>query len=94
MTVENCIKLLSLYKERMTNPSGAESTEEQMIKVQSKKAYENMKNHILTARKFVGHPILDELREKPKEEVVETPKPKTQKAKKEDTKSNDKKSKR
>lgn len=49
MTVENCLKLLAIYKEKKMT-----------------KAYENMKQHILSTRKFKGHPILEELTEKPK----------------------------
>lgn len=29
-------------------------------------AYDNMKNHILSSKKFRGHPILEELNPKPK----------------------------
>ena len=65
MTVENCIRLLKVYEERVKNPKGADSTEKAYAKRNSEKAYANMKQHILKSRKFVGHPILFQLGYKP-----------------------------
>lgn len=57
MTIDNCIKLLRAYEENVKKG---------INKDQSKKNYDNMKEHILNSKKFRGHPILEELM--PKEE--------------------------
>ncbi len=66
MTVENCIKRLAAYKERMENPQGTNGDQKAYVKKQATLAYEDMKKHILTAEKFAGHEILAELGTKPK----------------------------
>jgi len=58
MTVENSIKLLKAYKEKMED-----ETQSSAVREQSKKNYENMKAHILSGKKYQGHPIIDELKE-------------------------------
>lgn len=58
MTVENCIKLLKMYKDNMNNEELSSAAREQ-----SRKNYEMMKTHILNpkSRKFSGHAIQREL---------------------------------
>ena len=69
MTVDNCIKLLKLYADRIETPPGNDSATRTYVKKQATKAYANMKAHILKCKKFIGHPILAELQPKPKKEV-------------------------
>lgn len=76
MTVENCIRLLEAYKKQTENPVNEHGLalhgdERKHIEEQSKANYEMMKKHILSARKFKGHPILEELQ---KENPVEVKK--------------------
>ena len=66
MTVENCIKLLKSYEERIANPPGIDAVWRGVAKRTAEEAYADMKAHILSSRKFKGHPILDELKQKPK----------------------------
>lgn len=75
----------------MENPTGTDETERKAVKIQSTKAYEDMKAHILKSRKFRGHPILNELAGQP---VKEEPKTTQTEDKKEAKKTNGKKSKR
>jgi len=60
MTIENCIKLLKIYKAQSENPSLAANCRKQSLK-----SYEDMKAHILKSRKFKGHEILKELQPQP-----------------------------
>ena len=62
MTVENCLTFLAEYKKRAEDTSLSSS-----VRKQSQVNYDNMKAHILNSKKFMGHPILEELQEKPKE---------------------------
>lgn len=83
MTVENCIKLLEIYKDRIkkqgpeyetgTAGRGRDTDERASIKKTAEKALENMKDHIRNSKKFKGHPILDELDKAQGLEEVETP---------------------
>ena len=62
MTVENCIKLLEAYKNQAENPLNVDGNplrgDERKHAIQQSKAnYENMKKHILSSKKFIGHPI-------------------------------------
>lgn len=75
MTVENGIKLLKAYKAQMENPVDATGRPltggmRRHAISQSTANYENMKKHILTSKKYQGHPIVDELQDKPKEPEV------------------------
>lgn len=56
MTVENCIKLLEIYKSKAEDSSASAS-----VRKQSLKNYENMKSHILKCKKFSDHVIVKEL---------------------------------
>lgn len=89
MTVENCIKWLKIFKRRIelqgtefseSQPDGRgrDSDERASITKTATKAYANMKQHILTSKKFKDHPILEELKDKSKEkeELEEKPKEK------------------
>ena len=76
MTVENCIKLLEAYKKQVENPKTADGRElsgeeRKNVIAQSKKNIEMMTKHILNSRKFRGHPIIEELTPKPKQEKKE-----------------------
>ena len=77
MTVQNCILRLEAYKKQSENPvneNGMALTGDMKTHVieQSKANYEMMKQHILTSRKFRGHPIIAELQDiKPAEEPKE-----------------------
>ena len=55
MTIENCIRLLRIYKGQGENGATA------LIRSKGKKAYENMVAHIRKCRKFAGHDIMREL---------------------------------
>lgn len=77
MTVENCIKLLEAYKKQAENPLGVDGSplhgdERKHVIQQSQANYKNMKAHILSSRKFQGHPIIEELQDKPVKEKKET----------------------
>ena len=67
MTIDNCIRWLRIFKARMENPlpnTEGKGDEKAYIKIQAKKAYANMKKHILSSRKFQDHPIIKELNTK------------------------------
>jgi len=61
MTVENSILRLEAYKKNAEDESLSA-----VIRKQSQMNYDNMKEHILNSKKFIGNPIIDELTEKPK----------------------------
>lgn len=56
MTVENSILRLKAYEKNMND-----ETLKSHIRKQSKKNYDNMKAHILSGKKYKGHPIIAEL---------------------------------
>ena len=77
MTIENSIKRLNAYKKQSENPvndTGMALTgdERKNAQEQSKANYEMMKKHILNSKKFKDHPIINELSEKPKEEITKS----------------------
>ena len=67
MTVENCILWLEAYRKQAENPVNLDNgtpltgTAKTHVIKQSKHNYEMMKKHILTSKKFEGHPIIEEL---------------------------------
>jgi len=67
MTVENCIKLLKKFKELSENPTGNDENERIAVRDRNTLAYLDMKKHILNSKKFIGHDIISELQDKPKE---------------------------
>lgn len=67
MTVENCERLLKVYKEQSENESLSSAA-----RAQSLKNYEMMKAHILKGRKFKGTAVYESLTSKPKAEVKES----------------------
>ena len=80
MTVENAIKLLATYKHRIelqgadyaeSKPDGRgrDSAERASILRVSTKALAEMKQYILTSKKFDGNPIRAELQPAPKKET-------------------------
>ena len=68
MTIENCIRLLKVYQDRIDNPQGRDGNENKSIVSRSKVALADMKRHILKCRKFIGHPIVAELTKEVKED--------------------------
>lgn len=60
MTVENCIIRYKKYLADSLQPTNR-TTYTEIDKQQSLKALANMKNHILTQKKFEGHPFRDEI---------------------------------
>lgn len=90
MTVENCIKRYKKYLADSLQPTDPIRYTE-LDKQQSLKALANMKNHILTQKKFEGHPFRAELEGRmipePEPEIVPEPP-------KEEVKTDGKKSKR
>jgi transposase len=70
MTVDNCEKLLKIYKENSENKDLSSVAREQ-----SRKNYEMMKTHILKGRKFRGTDLQKSLMfKKPEVKKVEKPK--------------------
>lgn len=84
MTVETCLWLLEAYKKQSEDPVDDTGTPlrgdtRKNAVQQSKKNYEMMKNHILTSKKFRGHPIIEELQKSSEEKEEKKTKSKKEK---------------